>query len=156
MSRRGKRTFTIDVAAIESLAIHNNFIHGAKHSWFGDVLRSIYFLCEAQGNPRSELIEQETKTVEEQIRIVARAWLKHALLELPKNQELCIFHRYRFDGSVDERRPLRTETEIADIIGVSQSTVCRHLQAGLKNLRKSYNTELAARIKDIKTQFYGE
>lgn len=154
--KRKKYGFPIDIAALESLNVDKNVIYGNRHDWLAGVLRGLYSQCKAQSNACEAMIEKEQAEQKEIMRTVTLNWLRTALQSLPKNQELCIYHRYRFDGSVNSKRALKTESEVAEIVGTSQSTVYRNIKAGLKNLKKDYNANLRDTINRLKIQFTDE
>ena len=109
-------------------------------------------MCEENGNPRTILIKKEEEKLTEEMRMLTTTWLHEALKRLPKNQELCIYLRFRFDEVKEYKKlksrkepvlkELRTTQEIADIIGISQATVYRNIESGVKNLKKDFDLHL--------------
>jgi len=122
---------------------------GPQHDFTTVLLKALLRMGNEQGNPRSILIEREELAIKEEAQKLIASWLVEAMSRLPENQEACIFLRFRFD-SLERPERLRTETEVAEIVGVSQSTVYRNIERGLSNLRKDYDLNLKDRINNIK------
>ncbi len=157
MTRRSaKDRFCLDISALENLAVGSNVRLGSQHGFFAELLRGFFNKCEQQGTPYTVLADVDTKRFESEVKKIALEWLTGAMERLPKNQEVCIFLRFRLDGFRPEERPIRTQNEVAEIVGVSQSTVYRNIRAGLKNLRKDYGLNLKSRIMDLRKDILGE
>ena len=102
-------------------------------------------MCVAQGNPQTLLIDEEEAEIKAELKQELATWLQEALQRLPKNQQACITLRFWLDNG--EPRPknkngIRTTAEIAEIVGVHQSTAFRNIQRGLKKLKKDFNSEM--------------
>ena len=117
----------------------------SKAQFLGSLFRKLFELSAAQGNPQSKLIDKEEDAAREKFEEEFKVWLPIALGKLPKNQEACLYLRFRFD-TPGPTPNLRSTNEIAKIMGVCQATVYRHIQRGLKRLKKDFNKTFDAYI----------
>lgn len=157
--RRTRTGYNIDVSALENLSVGTNIRTSGNHSFFADLIRNFFERCDSQGNPRSSIEHRETAVLQDELDGVLKAWLVGALDRLPKNQEACIFLRYRFDlksSDDSESHTLRTQAEVAEIVGISQTTVHRNILRGIRNLKKDYDVNAATKVKEIKRKIIGE
>lgn len=147
------RTFgyPIDIAGLENSSDMAQSSNRQK-TFINALVSAVYKMCEENGNPRTILIKKEEEKLTEEMRMLTTTWLHEALKRLPKNQELCIYLRFRFDEVKEYKKlksrkepvlkELRTTQEIADIIGISQATVYRNIESGVKNLKKDFDLHL--------------
>jgi DNA-directed RNA polymerase specialized sigma24 family protein len=110
-----------------------------RAEFLGTLFRKVYEKSKEQGNPLSKLIEKEEEEAKEKFDKEFKDWLPKAMAKLPKNQEACLYFRFRFDNK-ELSSNLRSTNEIAKILGVCQATVYRHIQRGLTRLKKDFNT----------------
>lgn len=143
-----RRTFgcPIDIARLEYQVSEGAF-HGSNQTFLDSAISSILEMCERNGNPRTDMIRKEDKIEEDRRRNLISSWLSGAMGRLPKDQETCICLKFRLDmindsDNVSSDDGLRTEQEIATIVGRTHQTVSRHLIAGMKNLKKDFHINL--------------
>lgn len=147
--------YPIDISGLENAGTHKSLVRGrrgSKSTFLDALIAAIFEMCEEKGNPRTILIKKEEEGHAEEIRLLTTTWLHEALKRLPKNQELCIYLRFRFDDVREYKqlknckepvlKELRTTQEIADIIGISQATVYRNIESGVRNLKKDFELHL--------------
>jgi DNA-directed RNA polymerase specialized sigma24 family protein len=109
----------------------------SKAQFLGALFRKVYEKSKEQGNPLSKLIDKEEEEAKEKFDSEFKTWLPEALARLPKNQEICLYFRFRLDGSNGSAK-LKSTNEIAKAMGVCQATVYRHIQRGLVRLKKDF------------------
>lgn len=151
------RTFgyPIDISGLENSPAYMRDSHaplGPNGTFLNSLMNAIFKVCVDNGNPRTELIAKEEEAENERLHTLTTAWLHEAMRRLPKNQELCIYLRFRFDNSKEYKtlrkikepvlKEFRTTQEIADILGISQATVYRNIKSGIKNLHKDFELYL--------------
>jgi DNA-directed RNA polymerase specialized sigma subunit len=117
----------------------------SKAQFLGALFRKLYEKGIEQGNPLSKLIEKEEASATEDFEQRFKKWLPETLAKMPKNQETCLYFRFRFD-SQEPVTKLRSTNEIAKIMGVCQATVYRHIQRGLTRLKRDFNKEFGQYI----------
>jgi DNA-directed RNA polymerase specialized sigma24 family protein len=131
--------YSVDFQWLERSELNSGDLRNfSKVQFLGALFRKLYELGVEQGNPRSKMIEKEEASAWDTFEATFQTWLPQALAKLPKNQEICIYYRFRFDNE-NEMSNLMSTNEIAKILGVCQATVYRHIQRGLKRLKKDFN-----------------
>ena len=155
--KRGTFGFPIDISCFESLKFGTTLWYdsnGRKINSNNNVLSAIFKMCEAQGNPRSLLIEEEEAEINAQIKQEFATWLLEAIERLPKNEGACVSLRYWLDRSEPKpknKKGIRTQAEVGEIVGVSQQTADRNIKRGLKNLKKDFKKNLQGKISKLKS-----
>ena len=131
--------YSVDFQWLEQAEINSQDLRTfSKAQFLGSLFRKLFEMSIAQGNPLTKLIEKEEEALKEKFDSQFAKWLPKALAKLPKNQEICLYYRFGFDTQ-DTRLKLRSTNEIADIMGVCQATVYRHIQRGIRRLKKDFN-----------------
>lgn len=145
----------IDISLLESRKPAASTFTSSKirrYDFLDNATFGFFNMCIKQGNPYTILVEKEEEEVREQKQNELKQWFKEAMDRLPKNQAVCIFHRFRLDQEQTEEKVLSLQTtqKVAEIVGISQSTAYRNIQRGIKNLQKDFEIHLKPKLIDKK------
>jgi len=142
-----KSGYPVDFSSIEERMTNDDFAKDHRKSnpsenFLEKTAKATFSKCQDQKTPHEILYEKENEQFEKAV----QKWLPQALERLPKNQEACLRLRFNLDQdpTVDG---IRTQQEIARIVGFSQQMTYLHIKEGLINLRKDFKKSFKISIK---------